>query len=254
VPCGAQDDGSLDGTGCDLSGRLPSSLFCRCPHGRRRQTEMQTRIVGAFDRAGAPSHLKGLTLETLRAAARGDAEKANALRAAADFLASGAVVDEHGRERRGLFVHGPNGAGKTGLLVSVAHVLYDRGHTLLFIKYADLIRDIQSAYGQEDDVTGKMLADSRILTAQRTAYLFVDDLGDPFARADRYRETEDRRRIFFEVLSYRHERRMPVLISSNYRGLDELAAQFDPRTADRILESCAVVLMTGKNLRMGEAA
>ena len=62
-------------------------------------------------------------------------------------------------------------------------------------------------------------------------------------------ETDDRRRIIYQLINYRHNHDLPMLITTNLNG-QQLADQFGGRTVERIIESCAWVKMEGQNLRM----
>ena len=227
--------------------------YCRCDYGLSKQYRLLERNEAQYTSAGVPPRLKGLTLDGLISLAGDDPGKQDAIRAAREITRDGVVTDpRRGREKRGVMLVGPNGSGKSGLLVVMARALWEKGYVPLWIKYVDLVSEVQRGYGKmRRDLE---LSEVRIQTAQNASVLVVDDLGDPFARADRFEETEDKRKIFFEILSLRHERNSPTLISANYQSLDDLASQFDPRIADRIAELCALVEMSGENLRMKKAS
>lgn len=242
---------------CDHRGRSEDGTFCReCEYGREQQKEQQRRIVGAFDNAGSPLRLRRFNLRTFQKAAGEDPNKETALNLIFEYVEHGHATGPEGVEREGLFLWGPNGVGKSGLVFSLARELWRQGRVILWIKYEDLIRDIQALYGDRnvgekfrDPSTPNVTAQSRILNAQRTPVLVLDDLGRPFANRNDFRESEDRRELLFSILSFRHERHMPTFITSNLDGLPEVEEQFDPRIADRVMESCTIAKMSGENLR-----
>ncbi len=119
---------------------------------------------------------------------------------------------------------------------------WTQGYVSLWIKYADMVRDIQDHYGS--DKSG-----IRLLAAKRTRILVLDDLGDPFRERGQYQETEDKRRILFELLAYRYEHGLLTFITSNFASPSELAEQFDPRIESRLNAVCTWVEMGGADLR-----
>jgi len=242
----------LGGCGeCDYKGHLPSGRYCDCEYARQRQYQDMCAVEGRFPRAGVPDRLKGLSLQTLSEVAPSAAET-QAARAVRALEENGEVTDPcHGTKRGSLCLLGRNGTGKSGLLVHLARQHFLAGQIPLWIKYADLVRDgVQAGYGTSVEYApGLQLSTVRLQAAQRVDVLLIDDLGDPFAPADSYVETSDRRDILFRILSARHEEGLPTHITSNHRSLEEIREQFDPRTADRVKELCAVVEMDGPNLR-----
>lgn len=242
----------LGGCGkCNYRGHLPSGRYCDCEYARQRQYQDMCAMEGRFPRAGVPDRLKGLSLETLSEVAPSatETQAARAVRALEDH---GEVTDPvYGTKRQSLCLLGRNGTGKSGLLVHLARQHFLAGQIPLWITYADLVRDgVQAGYGTSVEYApGLELSTVRLQAAQRVDVLLIDDLGDPFATADSYVETSDRRDILFRILSARHEEGLPTHITSNHRSLQEIKEQFDPRTADRVKELCATVEMDGPNLR-----
>lgn len=208
------------------------------------------RIEERFDRAGVPDRLHGVTLESLRERAGQAVMETEAVRATRELIEEGVAKDpEHRTGHEGVCILGTNGRGKSGLLVIIArHVFGELGRVPLYIKYADLVRDgVQAGYGTYTS-EGVELSQIRRQAAQRVHTLCLDDLGDPFSAPDSS-ESADRRDILFRILSARHERGLPTHFTANFSSLHEIARQMDPRIADRIKESCAVVQLDGPNLR-----
>ena len=235
---------------CDLSGRRPDGLYCDCRFARRKQVADMQAVEERFDNAGVPDRLRGATLDGLRELAGEEVMQQPAVQAVRDVLSGEPATDPtHGTERPGVCLLGPNGIGKSGLLVVLAREVFKSGRIPLWIKYADLVRDgVQAGYGvtHVEDIE---LSTVRLQAAQRVHTLCLDDLGDPFAPSGDYVETKDRRDILFRILSARHEKDLTTHISANFASFEELKQQFDPRTADRIKEMCAVHTMEGPNLR-----
>lgn len=76
-------------------------------------------------------------------------------------------------------------------------------------------------------------------------WLMMDDIGDT-SRKDP--ETDDKRKLLYQIVNHRHNHVRPMLITSNLTP-GEFTAQFGARTFERIAECCAVVKIGGRNLR-----
>jgi DNA replication protein DnaC len=126
---------------------------------------------------------------------------------------------------------------------------YEQGHSVLWIKWDDLIDDVQATYGRGGRGNEGFSTEALISTAQNTPLLFLDDFGEPFRPKSNYRVNEDARSITWRVLSARHEQEWPTFITSNHGGLSDISDQFSPRIADRLMELCTVAHMEGQNLR-----
>jgi DNA replication protein DnaC len=215
------------------------------------------RIHSHFSHSGIPPRLHGLNVDTLRRACSAAAGvDDDGLEGKAEAIRAVESISEKGdfRGKSGLLLFGPNGCGKTGLLVTLARSAFESGWTPLFVKYTDLVQSVQAGYGKP--VNGPSggtehmdLSDFLVQVAQTVPLLILDDVGDPFARQDRFHETEDRRKILFQILSARHETERPTHLSANFRGRGGLSDQIGPRLTDRMREMCAEVQMTGVNLR-----
>ncbi|MBX3014645.1 MAG: ATP-binding protein [Caldilineaceae bacterium] len=226
---------------------LGECQFCACAMGaaalahwrRKAAEEQQRRLDRLFSGAGVPRHFQEMTIETLVERAGDDKAKAAAIAVVREYIDTGRVIDPVTRQMRpGIIIAGRFGAGKTGLLTPALRHALGQGKSGLWIECADFISDIQAGYATGDSHT-------RLETAQRADVVLLDDLGD----VDRERaETEDRRRILYQLINYRHNNCLPMLISTNCAPA-QLAMQFGARTFERLAESCAWVEMGGANLR-----
>lgn len=226
---------------------LHECQFCDCEAGavalaywRRKEVEaQQKRLERLFSSAGVPLHFQGMTIESLIERAGGDKAKAAAISAVQQYINEGRVSDPATKQiKPGIILSGRFGAGKTGLLTPALRYSLGQGKSALWIECADFISEIQAGYATGDSHT-------RLETAQRADVVLLDDLGD----VDRDRpETEDRRRILYQLINYRHNNCLPMLISTNCAPA-QLAMQFGARTFERLAESCAWVEMGGANLR-----
>lgn len=223
---------------------LAEVQFCACPVGQaaaaaeraKAAANHQKRLAATFSRAGIPSHFAGMTVDTLAQLTGDDPDKAKAIAVARELLATG-----HCAGKPGVFLFGEYGCGKTGVLTPVLRHYLDAGHTGLWLEFYDFCAEIQSKYGQGDE-------SDRALDLVRSAdWLLMDDVGDAARTAP---ETDDKRRLLYQIVNHRHNHVRPMLITSNL-GPDRFVSQFGARTFERIAESCAIVKIAGRNLRRG---
>lgn len=249
----------------DAGYSLKECEFCGCASGvaqlaywqRKVTSGNQARLDKLFTSAGIPPHFQGLTLETLIALAGDDPEKAAAIAAVQEFIATGSVTDPaSGKLKQGIIVSGHFGCGKTGVLTPALLNAVHNGASGLWIEMYDFIDSIQSGYGKRDEYSNRPEekaaredaredADQRLAAAQKAGIILLDDFGD----VERpQRETDDRRRLLYLLINHRHNAALPMLITTNCDGA-QLAHQFGARTVERVMESCAWVEMGGRNLR-----
>jgi DNA replication protein DnaC len=221
---------------------LSEVQFCECPAGQRAQSAerakaaatQQDKLKAAFTRAGIPAHFHGLTIDTLAAVAGDDPDKTKAIEVARTMVEQGMYQD-----KPGVFLFGSYGCGKTGVLTPVLRHWLDQGHSGLWIEFYDFCEEIQSKYGKGDEASQAMDL------VRSVEWLMMDDIGD-VARKDL--ETDDKRKLLYQIVNHRHNHVRPMLITSNLTP-GEFTAQFGARTFERIAECCAVVKIGGRNLR-----
>lgn len=221
---------------------LSEVQFCECQAGQRAQAAerakatkvQQERLQQAFTRAGIPAHFHGLTIDTLAALAGNDAEKAKAIEVARTMVDQGMY-----QGKPGVFLSGPYGCGKTGVLTPVLRHWLDQGHSGLWIEFYDFCEEIQRKYGQGDEASQAMDL------VRSVDWLLMDDIGDTARLTP---ETDDKRKLLYQIVNHRHNHVRPMLITTNL-GPDQFVTQFGARTFERIIESCAMVYIGGRNLR-----
>ena len=222
--------------------------FCECDYGvlahdywqKKAKAKQQARLDKLFANAGIPEHFRSFSFESLLKRSGNDPGKRPAIDAAMSFARDGYLIDSKSqRYKTGLILAGPCGMAKTGLLTPVISAFLERGKSALWIEVYDLISEIQDGYSTGESV-------KRLEAARGADIILLDDLGD----ADRDMiETDDRRRIIFQLINHRYNAGLPTLITSNLQGA-QIAQQFGARVFERIIESCVWINMTGKNLRM----
>ena len=152
-------------------------------------------------------------------------------------------IRQRGRDRFCLLLTGEYGGGKTWLATAAFKELLWRKKHGMWRKFHAFIREIQGTYSSD----AEQGVDEVLRIYQRTPVLMLDDVGDLEIPV----QSEDRRRLLYEVIDARNDHFLPTIITTNLSP-DELASQFGERTLERVLEMCAMVSMQGKNLRVDE--
>lgn len=229
------------------NGPITEVRFCSCKYGvhlraqnqERLVAEQQRRLNQVFVNAGIPERYSDLTIETLRERSTDDADKLQAIEAVQAFVNDGFLVDQRtGKAKTSVILTGEPGMGKTGLMTAVLRSYLEQGRSALWVELYDFLDQIRQGY---NDGT----ATQRMEQAQRADVVLLDDFGD----ADRSGpETDDRRRLVYQFINWRHNNGLPTLITTNLTG-QGLAEQFGARTFERIVEMCYWIKVGGKNLR-----
>lgn len=146
-----------------------------------------------------------------------------------------AAVMEAPRAATGLFLTGQSGLGKTFLCSAICHSLAENNIVPLYIVFSDLISDMRASF---QHVSG----DADLLAMARQApVLILDDLGAEHV-------TEYAISRLFDIINYRRNERLPMVISSNL-SLAEVGRIYSPRVASRIIEACQPVMLYGTDIR-----
>jgi len=162
-----------------------------------------------------------------------------AIAAVSAFITNGYATDPATqRYKPGMVLSGSYGCGKTGLLTPALQHYLSQGKSGLWIEVYDLLSEIQQGYADGDSA-------AKLTAAQQADVILLDDLGDP--ERDKP-ETDDRRKLIYQLINYRHNRGLTMLITTNC-SQPQLEQQFGKRTVERIIESCAWITMSGRNLR-----
>lgn len=191
-------------------------------------------------RTGIPKRFQRAHLSTCERYAD-EPGKQRALELATEFARERRLV-QRDRTRFCLLLSGDFGTGKTWLGTAVFQELIWSGNRQgLWRKFHSFIREVQGTYS----AAARRSVDEVLGAFQKTPVLMLDDVGDLTQKV----QTDDRRRLLYEVIDARNDQLLPTIITTN---LDEqqLTQQFGARTFERLLEMAALVGMTGKNLRI----
>jgi len=196
----------------------------------RARVELRATMLSVDDalrRGGLPPRCMGFTLEMFP-------DRANpALEQITEYLATW-------NGSRGLILTGGYGVGKTGLLAAALHALVTDHRdlweaSLHFALAADLLDLLRQGYDAGD-------ATQRLARVRNARLLALDDLG-----AEKSTEWVQERLLM--IVNHRYERLLPTWITTNY-GLNGLAGRIGERTVWRLAETCEVIEIGGRNLRM----
>lgn len=224
--------------------------FCAsCPKGPATQRYWQrhasalrhTTLERLFRNASIPARFADLTIGTL--ARLDDPAKREAVAACQSLIESGAIM-QRGQGRNSLLLSGPFGVGKTGLLTATMAHFLEQGNSGLWIEFYDLVLAVQAGYSDGSSA-------QRMEAAREADWLLLDDVGDLERRSNGaiVAETDDRRKILYQILNHRHNNRLPTLITSNLNP-GQFSQQFGARVTERVMESFAIVGIGGRNLRL----
>lgn len=161
-----------------------------------------------------------------------------AFKACSNYANDPNLMDE---KRNGLIIAGGYGSGKTHLAAAVTNTLASRGIQVLFgtaIEHFDKIRN-------DFEHTGI----NRHLASMKSAnVLVIDDLG-------KEKKSDWTRQILFDVVNYRYEHNLPIIVTTNLVGDDEdyeaLANHVEGAVWSRFCEMCSIVHTKGADYRQG---
>lgn len=238
--------------GVETAREVPSTKVDRTPNLRHK---------GYLEAAGLPSRYMEADLDSC-AIYRSEERKQKALVAAVSFAKRRKAI-QRDRTRSCILLAGDFGVGKTWLAsaifreISVSLIeewrdkqrrdtsmqaLNIKKPMPMWRKFYTFVREVQATYSPRAEETSHAV----LTRYQTTPLLLLDDVGDLEKGA---KETDDRRRLLYEVLDARCDNVLPTILTTNLKD-GHLKEQFGERTFQRLLEMCAMYEMNGKNLRI----
>lgn len=196
-------------------------------------------------RVGIPARHRKAYWDTCEAY-EGDPDKQTAYEAALAFAGRDGTtpgrIDDRGVERFAIVLMGDYGTGKTWLATAAfKHLLWNRDQkSAIWSKFYDFIREVQSTYSAAAETTVRKV----LGRYQNTPILLLDDVGDLTIEE----QTQDRRRLLYEVLDKRNDKMLPTIMTSNLSP-SRFKEQFGERTLERVIEMAAMYRMEGRNYR-----
>ncbi len=184
---------------------------CNC-----KQAEIEQQRAARLRAVSNLTHLAHMTFGTFLPEGYSlPPDKASNLRGA--FEAAGHFADE---PKGWLVLLGGYGCGKTHLAAAIANRCVERGHPVLFVTVPDLLDYLRAAFSP----TSSAPYDQRFDEVREAPLLILDDLGTQSS-------TPWAQEKLFQILNYRHNARLPTVITSN-QTLEEI----DPRLRSRMVD------------------
>lgn len=138
-------------------------------------------------------------------------------------------------KRNSLLIFGQVGSGKTHLSAAIANDFASKGIPTLFGTFIDHLEHIREEF--ESAGANAYLTDMKSMMV-----LVIDDLG-------KEKKTEWTQQVLFDVINYRYEHLLPVIITTNF-NTDELANYVGHPIWSRLFEMSNAVYTQGGDRRM----
>ena len=139
-----------------------------------------------------------------------------------------------GAKKNSLMIFGGVGSGKTHLAAAIANVVIDRGIPVLFGTFSEHLEKIKEEFNK----TGEK---KYLSMMKNTSMLVLDDIG-------KEKKTEWTQQILFDVINYRYEHLLPVIITTNF-DIDSLGNYLGDAVFSRLYEMSGGVQTQGKDYR-----
>lgn len=223
-----------------------SVKFCECIAGIRleiiynadQERKRLESVIAALARANVPALYQNATLKSLEKLAAMP-EKARAVSLATELATTGKIQGKF-TYKSGLYVSGAFGTGKTWLCSAILNTWIAQGRDCHWESLSQATAIIQNEYKQGGSSFTPL---SRYQTVE---CLLLDEIGD----VEDAQETKDRRKNLGLILDARKNAQLPTLLTGNMSTAQLASAgTFGVRLTDRLAELCALISMSGENLR-----
>ena len=144
------------------------------------------------------------------------------------------------RKRNSLLIAGGYGSGKTHLAAAISNALIDRGIPVLFGTSITHFDNIRSGF----ETTG---GNRHLAKMKSASVLVIDDLG-------KEKKSDWTRQVLFDVVNYRYEHKLPIIITTNLVNGDDfsaLANHVEGAVWSRLCEMCNNVITNSGDYRQG---
>lgn len=153
------------------------------------------------------------------------------------------------KDPNGIYLCGKIGTGKTHIISALTNTLLASGYECRKTTPIEMMRQIRIGEHEHAPL-------NRALEKYKTCdFLIIDDFGKD-------KPTEYSTKTMFEIINYRSDNILPVLITSNYT-IREIPKRMTPEgvdmtlgtsIADRLFQGCRLMELSGPSLRVGREA
>lgn len=136
-------------------------------------------------------------------------------------------------ERNSLLIVGSYGTGKTHLAAAIGNKLMDNGIPVLFDTFSGHLNKLKAEFNGGRSIYLEQM--------KSIDMLILDDIG-------KEKQTEWSRSIMFDVINYRYEHMLPIVMTTNLSN-EILKEYFGEAVWSRLCEMCSGVRTTGGDYR-----
>lgn len=143
--------------------------------------------------------------------------------------------------RKGVYLWGKSGTGKTHIAYAISRYLLEKEPPKVmntFINVPILLKSIKDDFDRKPSDKEHLL--DKLMNNRDL--LILDDLGSE-------KMSEWVEETFYLLINKKYEEMIPIIFTSNY-SLDELSNRLSDRIISRIIGSCEIVELTGKDRRL----
>jgi DNA replication protein DnaC len=148
------------------------------------------------------------------------------------------LKEEEYKRGVGILFIGKVGTGKTHLAISIWKELLNRKIAGIYINTIDLFHILRSRIGNDSEIS----FEETLEVVKKSRFLAIDDLGVE-------KDTEFVNEVLFSIIDYRYEKKLPTIITTNLT-LDEIKKNLTERIVSRMLGSCEVIFLNGRDFRI----
>lgn len=145
---------------------------------------------------------------------------------------------EHKRDGHGLILAGTNGTGKSYLAAAIKNAIEQQGDVAVFISVPDLGGKIRATWDRERGAPTEQEVFDVMLDVD---LLILDDLGAETARPSMEEQ-------LYRIVDGRYRNMKPIIVTANVQPRD-IELRFGSRIADRLAETCDVLVSNAKSYR-----
>lgn len=145
------------------------------------------------------------------------------------------------KTRKGMYIHGTVGCGKTHMMYAIGKGVIEKRvleHVRAY-NSTDMLRQMREDFNRTDKYDNHDLFKDLL---EFRGLLMIDDIGAE-KLSDWVLET------FYLLVNNRYEQVLPTIFTSNF-NLKDLSERIGDRTVSRIVESCDVFELKGKDRRI----